>query len=103
MLRDAVEQTEIEIGAVVSWGAEPQRESELDWHVVDRALRTIRQRRATLDAEEARWLREARHRRPRGRTDPKFGACGVRSGQSGKGPRIRKSTDHGSFARGLTT
>jgi hypothetical protein len=29
------------------------------WHVVDRALRTIAQRRAGLDAEEARWLREA--------------------------------------------
>ncbi|HEX3760768.1 MAG TPA: HNH endonuclease signature motif containing protein, partial [Kofleriaceae bacterium] len=59
MLRDAVEQTETEIGAVASWGAEQRRESALDWHVVDRALRTIRQRRATLDAEEARWLREA--------------------------------------------
>jgi hypothetical protein len=59
MLRDAVEQTEIEIGAMVSWGAQQQRESGMDWHVVDRALRTIRQRRATLDAEEARWLREA--------------------------------------------
>src|SRR5437868_4009876 len=30
-----------------------------DWRVVDRALRAIRQRRTALDAEEARWLREA--------------------------------------------
>ncbi|HEX3761217.1 MAG TPA: HNH endonuclease signature motif containing protein [Kofleriaceae bacterium] len=59
MLRDAVEQTEIEMAGVVNWGAHQRCESGLDWHVVDRALRTIRQRRATLDAEEARWLREA--------------------------------------------
>jgi len=31
----------------------------LDWRMVDRALRGIAQRRAALDAEEARWLREA--------------------------------------------
>lgn len=31
----------------------------LDWRVVDRALRDIARRRAKLDAEEARWLREA--------------------------------------------
>src|SRR4051812_40330769 len=31
----------------------------VDWRTVDRALRTIRQRRAVLDAEEAHWLREA--------------------------------------------
>ena len=30
-----------------------------DWRTVDRALRTIARRRAALDAEEARWLREA--------------------------------------------
>src|SRR5689334_303995 len=29
------------------------------WQVVDRALRRIAGRRAALDAEEARWLREA--------------------------------------------
>jgi hypothetical protein len=33
--------------------------SSLDWRTVDRALRGIAQRRAALDAEEARWLREA--------------------------------------------
>ena len=32
---------------------------ELDWKTVDRELRTIARRRAQLDAEEARWLREA--------------------------------------------
>jgi len=31
----------------------------LDWRVVDRALRTIATKRAALDADEARWLREA--------------------------------------------
>src|SRR5689334_99416 len=31
----------------------------LDWRVVDGALRTIAKRRAGLDADEARWLREA--------------------------------------------
>src|SRR5690349_8012116 len=31
----------------------------LDWRVVDAALRSVAKRRAELDAEEARWLREA--------------------------------------------
>src|SRR5438552_2754643 len=30
-----------------------------EWEVVDRALRSIAQRRAALDAEEAQWLRQA--------------------------------------------
>src|SRR5438105_14702262 len=33
--------------------------SDRDWREVDRELRGIAKRRATLDAEEARWLREA--------------------------------------------
>lgn len=33
--------------------------ARLDWQSVDRALRTIKRHRAGLDAEEARWLREA--------------------------------------------
>jgi len=33
--------------------------TRLDWRAVDRALRDIALRRAKLDAEEARWLREA--------------------------------------------
>src|SRR5690242_16634392 len=32
---------------------------ELDWEEVDRELRGIAKRRAALDVEEARWLREA--------------------------------------------
>ena len=32
---------------------------EMDWKVVDQNLRSLAQRRAVLDAEEARWLREA--------------------------------------------
>jgi hypothetical protein len=35
------------------------REPRADWRSVDRALRALRGRRAALDAEEARWLREA--------------------------------------------
>jgi hypothetical protein len=34
-------------------------EANPDWQTVDRALRTIAQRRAALDADEARWLRQA--------------------------------------------
>jgi hypothetical protein len=36
-----------------------QQQAEPRWRVVDRALREIAARRAALDAEEARWLREA--------------------------------------------
>src|SRR5258706_12553941 len=32
---------------------------ENDWRVIDRALRTIAERRCALDAEESRWLGEA--------------------------------------------
>ena len=39
--------------------AEPKQDSPLDWRTVDRALRTIRCKRAALDADEARWLRAA--------------------------------------------
>src|SRR3954465_4438256 len=37
----------------------PPQNAGLDWKAIDRALRTIRRRRSALDAEEARWLREA--------------------------------------------
>src|SRR5256714_6875033 len=36
-----------------------RREIDRDWREVDRELRGIAKRRAALDAEEARWLREA--------------------------------------------
>jgi len=39
--------------------SESQREGTVDWQRIDRALRTLARRRATLDADEARWLREA--------------------------------------------
>src|SRR5256714_11662676 len=35
------------------------REVDRDWREVDRELRGIAKRRAVLDADEARWLREA--------------------------------------------
>ena len=37
----------------------PTWEHGNDWQTIDRALRTIAKRRAALDCEEARWLREA--------------------------------------------
>ncbi|MBC7975173.1 MAG: HNH endonuclease [Myxococcales bacterium] len=46
-----------DVAAQVQPGAHPQ--NRLDWQAVDRALRSIARRRAGLDAEEARWLREA--------------------------------------------
>lgn len=57
MFQDAASEAEIE--PVSSWGAGQRPRPESDWRIVDRALRAIRQRRAALDAEEARWLREA--------------------------------------------
>src|SRR3954469_13849274 len=59
MLRETASEAEVEIGRVVSGGSEGRSVSGPDWRRVDRALRAIRQRRAVLDAEEARWLREA--------------------------------------------
>src|SRR4051812_17437184 len=60
MLREAAhEEGGTEIGLMTSWGAEKPAARASDWRVVDRALRTIRRRRSALDAEEARWLREA--------------------------------------------
>jgi hypothetical protein len=49
----------IDVGSVTGWGPEQRCAPGPDWQRVDRVLRTIRQRRAVLDAEEARWLREA--------------------------------------------
>src|ERR1700733_991136 len=60
MLDGGVEEAMAEISPAPTWAHEPPpRNAGLDWKVVDRALRSIRRRRATLDAEEARWLREA--------------------------------------------
>jgi HNH endonuclease/RuvA, C-terminal domain len=55
MLREAADVIEIE--GAPTWAYE--HGAQRDWHTVDRALRTIARRRAALDADEARWLREA--------------------------------------------
>src|SRR5262252_2529641 len=59
MLDGGIEDAVIEAAPTPTWAHEPPRNAGLDWKAVDRALRSIRRRRAALDAEEARWLREA--------------------------------------------
>src|SRR5512147_2205589 len=49
----------VEIEAAPMWAPTKAKKVETDWRAVDRALRSIAKRRAALDAEEARWLREA--------------------------------------------
>jgi hypothetical protein len=49
----------VEIEAAPTWAPTQGPEATPDWHTVDRALRAIAQRRAALDADEARWLRQA--------------------------------------------
>src|SRR5262245_65120305 len=58
MLGDATA-IELETCPVPTWADFDPREPARDWRAVDRALRAIARRRAALDAEEARWLREA--------------------------------------------
>ncbi len=55
MLREAA----VEIEAAPTWAPENKYAAPAEWQSVDRALRTIAGRRAALDADEARWLREA--------------------------------------------
>lgn len=50
---------EIETMRAPTWAQPSTHKTRRDWREVDRALRTIAQRRAALDADEARWLREA--------------------------------------------
>ena len=69
MLRDGIEETAVELESAPTWtpevepaptwAPEHRRDTRPDWQTVDRALRAIRHNRATLDADEARWLREA--------------------------------------------
>ncbi|HEX7839809.1 MAG TPA: HNH endonuclease signature motif containing protein [Kofleriaceae bacterium] len=59
MLRDAVEESGIEVDPAPTWTSELWRPGEPRWRTVDQALRAIARRRAALDADEARWLREA--------------------------------------------
>ena len=49
----------VEVEAAPMWAPAKAKKVETDWRAVDRALRSIAKRRAALDAEEARWLREA--------------------------------------------
>ena len=59
MLRDAVENSIVEAGCTPAWAPKNHDQAEPRWRTVDRALRDISVRRAALDADEARWLREA--------------------------------------------
>jgi hypothetical protein len=58
MLRD-VEESVFHVEQTPMWTLASGRKSEPRWRTVDRALRELASRRAVLDAEEARWLREA--------------------------------------------
>jgi len=59
MLRDTVEESGAEVETEVTWTPGQRSAESADWRSVDRALRRIAHRRAALDADEARWLREA--------------------------------------------
>ncbi|HEX7838441.1 MAG TPA: HNH endonuclease signature motif containing protein, partial [Kofleriaceae bacterium] len=59
MLYDTVEESGIELDPALAWTPTERPDTKLDWRTVDRTLRAIRRSRAALDAEEARWLREA--------------------------------------------
>ena len=59
MLHYGIEEAAVEIEPAPTWAPEPRRQAEPRWRTVDRALREISVRRAALDADEARWLREA--------------------------------------------
>jgi hypothetical protein len=52
-------ETFVEIETTPTWAPEPQRARPSHWQSIDQALRTIARQRAALDADEARWLREA--------------------------------------------
>jgi hypothetical protein len=59
MLRSTVEEVGFHVEHTPTWACPGSGPSEPRWRVIDRALRDIASRRAALDAEEARWLREA--------------------------------------------
>src|SRR5258708_15936758 len=59
MRADIVEESDVEIDPKPTWTSELRRPGEPRWSTVDQALRAIALRRAALDADEARWLREA--------------------------------------------
>src|SRR5262249_17915401 len=55
----AVEESGVVVDPGVAGASARQLPGEPRWRTVDRALRAISRRRATIDADEARWLREA--------------------------------------------
>ena len=55
MLRDAA----VELEESSTWELQIPHGDQPHWRRVDRALRSLAQRRSAVDAEEARWLREA--------------------------------------------
>src|SRR5215510_8813381 len=55
----AVEESGVAVSPAVARAFELPHPGEPRWCTVDRALRAIALRRATLDADEARWLRDA--------------------------------------------
>jgi len=54
-----VEESRVAVDPAIAGAFERSRPGEPRWCTVDRALRTIALRRSALDADEARWLREA--------------------------------------------
>src|SRR5882724_495237 len=59
MLQDTIENSWFGVDPAPTWTPENRHQAEPRWRTVDRALRDISVRRAALDADEARWLREA--------------------------------------------
>src|SRR5882724_11251631 len=59
MLQDTIENSWFGVDPAPTWTPENRHQGEPRWRTVDRALRDISVRRAALDADEARWLREA--------------------------------------------
>ena len=60
MLRDGSDST-VDEGRAWSWSDSEGDGANDAWKEIHRTLRRIAKRRAALDAEEARWLREAEH------------------------------------------
>src|SRR6185295_18525956 len=59
MLREIIEESAVDREVGGGWAIAPVRVAKSDWRAVDRELRRIRKQRSALDANEARWLREA--------------------------------------------
>jgi hypothetical protein len=58
-LHEAMLGTDTDDARAAELREDPREDPSCDWRSVDRALRSIAQRQAALDAEEARWLRQA--------------------------------------------